>query len=331
MTIATQDMENFRFFLLKKGLEESTVRLHIKLTKRVLSQIETLTKKAVDDFVSRLLDLGRNIRYINQYIVAIRYYGQYKNEPALLEVELLKERRNNRYLPAIMSDEEIDAFLHVPNPYPVGSVFWRKWESWTLFWMICAYHGPRMGEVAKLKKEDISGDTILFNEKTGVRRVPISFVVKDRLLDYLKTCGEYLFPCIRRSRLPHVTEEAWQFEFKKRIRLIGLAGRKNIVPYVLRHSFATRMVDQDVSIAKIQLALGQKQLSTTEKYIHLSTKSVQKMIDNDRLSESHRSDTDVIQIFRDVFNDLAKRFSERVSVDLSENDGGLAIEIKKKK
>lgn len=330
MTIVPEDMENFRFFLLKKGLEESTVRLHIKLTRRVLAQIETLTKKAVDDFVDQLLNLGRNIRYINQYLVAIRHYTLYKDNPVHSEIMLLKERRNNRYMPSIMSDEEINAFLNVTNPYPVGGIFWRKWESWTLFWMICAYHGPRMGEVAKLKKEDIEGDTLVFNEKTGVRRVPISFVVRERLMSHLSQSGDYLFPPIRKSKQPHITEMAWQYDFKRRLKLAGLAHRKTLVPYCLRHSFATRMVDQDVSIAKIQLALGQKQLSTTEKYIHLSIKSVEKIIDSDRLSESYRTGIDIIQIFKETLNEMSKKFAHSVRVNFVESDDGLDIEIKRK-
>jgi len=118
---------------------------------------------------------------------------------------------------------------------------------------------------------------------------------------------------------------SWQEDFRKRIGLLAkdypdLAHRKNLEPYSLRHSFGTRMADENVSLFKIQKAMGHKKLDTTAKYIHMSLKAVAEMIDNDRLAMPHKKGSDIVQSFIDFFHEADKRYSHKVFINVTKRD-----------
>lgn len=331
-------LEQYKLYLLRdKGLQTSTVATNLKLLKRLQKSADCLNTDSLSKFISKLIEERKNVNYINQYIVVAHYYGEVFKIDDLASYPLYKPHgREDDYLCAIMSDEEVDAFLTLPNPYPRGSLYWRRYELWSAFWYICAYHGCRMGEAASLRKipikteqghVDFGRNLIVFDGKTGPREVPMSFVVKEKLKKYISSVdGDYLFPCLHKnSRRPIVTDVAWSEDFWKRIKRVdkqlpGIATRLNLKPYSLRHSFGTRQADEDFAISKIQKAMGHSRLDTTQKYIHMSLKGVSEMIQHDRLSLPHKKGTEIAQMLVDLLNDADKKYRDKVFIDVKKND-----------
>ena len=60
-----------------------------------------------------------------------------------------------------------------------------------------------------------------------------------------------------------------------RVRAAGI--RQSVNPHLLRHSFATHLLDRDANILQVQATLGHTSLRTTSNYIHLSQKQLQNM------------------------------------------------------
>ena len=81
----------------------------------------------------------------------------------------------------------------------------------------------------------------------------------------------WLFPGQPRSRPLH---RATVFRIcRKAGRLAGL--KKTVYPHVLRHSFATHLLEAGADLRTIQVVLGHRSLRSTTQYLHVATKTIQ--------------------------------------------------------
>lgn len=145
------------------------------------------------------------------------------------------------------------------------------------FFMTLLYAGLRHAELAQLEWDDIilTGDTKkiriindkTFNTKTKRNReVPIL----DDLLPYLiewrklnpKATG-LVFPNRNGNRRP-ATDSAFRRAWNNICKIAGLEG--NAIPYMLRHTFATKMLEGGLSAPQLQRLMGHKSFDTTLKY-----------------------------------------------------------------
>ena len=138
--------------------------------------------------------------------------------------------------------------------------------------------GFRLSELINLKVKDID-----FNEGVGwVRKGKGS---KDRMVIVSKTLlkelkkfvkdkdkNEYIFT---NNKNKPFSPRNIQLILKKAQRKSNIG--KNIHPHMLRHSFATHLLEDGVDIRKIQELLGHSDLSTTQIYTKVSTKELKKV------------------------------------------------------
>ncbi|WP_244420801.1 tyrosine-type recombinase/integrase [Mesorhizobium japonicum] len=128
--------------------------------------------------------------------------------------------------------------------------------------------GAKTNEIINLKWEDISADIKEIHLSRGKGRYERTIPASSRLIEILapikkKASGPGPFSGIEQ----HKYRAAWN-EAKVRA---GLGDEAGVVPYVLRHTCASRLVQGGVDLRRVQLWLGHRTLKMTMRYDYLST------------------------------------------------------------
>lgn len=133
--------------------------------------------------------------------------------------------------------------------------------------------GCRLGEILSLQWADVASDAILIRSsvaKSGKRRsVPINSTAKS-IIESLDTKGKYAYLFINpKTGKPYTTiMKVWS-------RLRNKAGLPHLRIHDLRHQYASFLVNSGRSIYEVKTILGHADIKTTERYAHLSSKTLQ--------------------------------------------------------
>lgn len=137
--------------------------------------------------------------------------------------------------------------------------------------------GLRVSELVSLKRKAIRGQPPLLHiiGKGGRERiVPIGRAAMEAVHAYLSALGSahasstFLFPS--RGKSGHLSRVAVFLQLKVLARQAGIAPAA-ISPHILRHAFATHLLDHGADLRALQDLLGHAQLSTTQIYTHVTT------------------------------------------------------------
>lgn len=144
--------------------------------------------------------------------------------------------------------------------------------------------GLRISEALSLNVKDLrSGDTLSITGKGNKQRiVPVGRKAKIAINNYLKVrsklsrANEEPALFITKSGKRMTPNQAWRMVNSK---MAGISESPQKSPHVLRHTFATHMLDSGADIRSVSEILGHSSLSTTQVYTHLSV---------ERLKESYK-------------------------------------------
>jgi integrase/recombinase XerC len=137
--------------------------------------------------------------------------------------------------------------------------------------------GIRVSELVGLNFSDInfSGKTIRVTGKGNKERiVPIGATALAAIQDYREGLHQARIAANQRSPL-FLNKNKGRLTARSVARILDTAARKAglavpVAPHDLRHSFATHMLDAGLDLRMVQELLGHKQLSTTQRYTHVS-------------------------------------------------------------
>ena len=169
-----------------------------------------------------------------------------------------------RKLPKILSQDEVARLIDASN-----SLFER-----TLL-MVLYGTGMRRSEVARLKIDDIDSQRMVIHVVNGKggkdRDLPLSPKLLETLRAYWRWLKPqtYLFPSRnhRAVEQPITDKIVWR-ACNEAARRAGI--RKTVTPHLVRHSWATHLLEAGTDLRTIQLLLGHEDLEVTARYLHLS-------------------------------------------------------------
>jgi integrase/recombinase XerD len=229
----------------------------------------------IQGYLSHRFEKGLSARSTARFLSSIRRFFGYAHAQGLRQdnpCQLLVTPKWGRPLPKALTEAEVERLLQVPD-ITHGIEFRDKVMLELLY--AC---GLRISELIGLELS-------MLNIQQGVLRV-IGKGNKERLIPmgeeacywiqrYLKEVRSVLlskgivsvFVFVDRQGVP-MTRQAFWYRVKHYAKRLGLS--KSISPHVLRHSFATHLVNHDADLRVVQLLLGHSSLSTTQIYIHVA-------------------------------------------------------------
>ena len=171
-----------------------------------------------------------------------------------------------RKLPNILSLEEVTRLINASS-----SLFQR-----TLL-MVLYGTGMRRAELARLKIADIDSQRMVIHVVDGKghkdRDLPLSPVLLETLRAYWRWLKPrtYLFPSrMHRDCEQPISDKVIWLACSNAGKKAGIRKRSN--PHLIRHSWATHLLEAGTDLRTIQLLLGHEDLETTARYLHLSQK-----------------------------------------------------------
>jgi site-specific recombinase XerD len=203
-----------------------------------------------------------------QTLCALRFVFQVTmgREDSLRGIPCPKEPKR---LPVVLSRDEVAQFFQVAY----------RLKSRTMLMTIYSA-GLRVSELVGLRPSDIDSRRMLIRVEQGKGRKDRYVMLSPRLLVELRKYWKaarpksWLFP----GRDPNQPLRCRTVEMSctRTGRRAGL--RKNVTPHVLRHTFATHLLEAGVDIRTIQALLGHRSLKTTALYTYVSADKVRKVI-----------------------------------------------------
>jgi integrase/recombinase XerD len=247
---------------------------------------ETLSLQDLEAFVRGLMAEGYSPRSVARMVAGIR--GFYKHllvsrVVATNPAEDLQPPRAWRELPRYLSLEEVDALLGAPDLSTPRGLRDRAMLD------VLYATGLRVSELVSLRPSDVNLDVgflTCIGKGDKQRIVPVGEQAIAALRRYLAggrtallkgRASPWLFPGGRG------TTALTRVGFWKLLKAYALkAGvTSDVSPHVLRHSFATHLLDRGADLRAIQMMLGHAALSTTQIYTHVLESRLK------RLYESH--------------------------------------------
>jgi site-specific recombinase XerD len=214
----------------------------------------------------------------NYYLIALRSFLKYlmKREIASLapdRIELAKIKE--RHLDLISSDE-LKRLLNAPDGNDIKVL--RDRAILELFFST----GLRLSELSSLNRDlDLSKDEFSIRGKgEKVRVVFLSEEAKDRVRAYLKMrkdLTEPLFTQTSRNKSGDGRLTPRSIERIVKHYAIKAGISKKVTPHVIRHSFATDLLENGADIRSVQMMLGHANIATTQIYTHITDKQLREV------------------------------------------------------
>ncbi len=210
------------------------------------------------------------IRGMFRFLVAERHL---KNDPT----ENLENPRVWTSLPKSIQGEEVEALLNAPDrTTPEGL---RDAAMLELLYAT----GLRVSELIRVKIDDLvmdAGFLRTIGKGAKERIVPFGDAARDAIVAYsergrsafVKQPDPHLFLSTRGRPM---SRQSFWMKIVRYARTAGIAT--HISPHVLRHSFATHLLENGAHLRSVQMMLGHSDISTTQIYTHVSRARLQKM------------------------------------------------------
>lgn len=196
---------------------------------------------------------------ISHIVCAIQFFF----EKVLKNKIYLPRPKRNKTIPVILTPEEIKRMIE-----STSNIKHR------LILKILYGCGLRVSEGVNIKKEDINSTENLIHIRLAKgkkdRFVKIPESIKKELESYCSlNDSEFLFPSNRGGKLTTATIQAIVEQSAKRANI-----SKEVYPHLLRHSFATHLLEQGTDLRIIQKLLGHADIRTTQMYTQISQQSI---------------------------------------------------------
>ena len=240
-------------------------------------------EQAVKEYLDYLHEIGKKSSTVSRNLASIRSFYQFlvRNKKILVDLtNNIQAPKIEKRVPSILTAKEVELLLDQPQDVDLKGIRDKAMLEF-------AYAtGMRVTEIISLNLEDVNFDEAYVSCKTGTkqRNIPLGTMSLKALKDYVEEARPYLikdegvkslFVNINGKRLTR--QGFWKIVkyYKEQAHIT-----KDITPHVLRHSFATHLLQNGADLKAIQSMLGHSDISSTQVYMQFQDEGLKNVYKN---------------------------------------------------
>jgi integrase/recombinase XerD len=272
----------------ERGLSENTLQSYrydlLQLACHQKSRgrgLQAANREDLLNFLALQVQQGRSPRSLSRYLSGIRQFyrwllreGRIQEDPSAL----IESPRLGRGLPRALSEQQVVDLLEAPDAdKPLGL------RDRTMLELMYAT-GLRVSELVSMETASLNvnqGVVRIMGKGGKERLVPLGEEASSWIQRYLdesrpilmkRGICEQIFVTTRKSGM---TRQAFWHLIRRYAAIAGI--EQKVSPHVLRHSFATHLLNHGADLRVVQLLLGHSDLSTTQIYTHIAREGLKQL------------------------------------------------------
>ena len=272
---------------LEDGLSKNTLESY----RADLSQFNTwLTKQHKELLSANQADIQQYLavkfpqskpRSISRLIASMRRFYRYALRENLIKTDptlQIESPKLPRSLPKSLNEQEVEDLLNAPDiSQPIGL------RDRAMLELLYA-SGLRVSELVTVKVNEVStqdGVVRVTGKGSKTRLVPMGEEAADWIDQYLKQARPEILQkrlcdaMFVTARADAMTRQAFWYLIKRYALMAGIT--KHMSPHVLRHAFATHLLNHGADLRVVQMLLGHADISTTQIYTHVARERLKQL------------------------------------------------------
>jgi site-specific recombinase XerD len=247
---------------------ENTADSYVSCFEKFINYYKDVTLLNINEqhiraYMEHLIQNKRSNSTINQTINAIKfYYEKVLGMPKRFYD--LERPRKQKALPKVLSKEEVKVIIQNTNNIKHKCIVSLLYSA-----------GLRRSELINLKIDDVESKRMMLKINNAKQNKDRYTMLSERMLQELRLYYKeyrpkyYLFEGVKGGKY---SEESVLNVVKKASIKSGI--QKRVTPHMLRHSFATHLLESGTDLRYIQILLGHSSTKTTEIYTHIANNSI---------------------------------------------------------
>ncbi len=250
--------------------------------------LETATREDVVAYLSRLDAEGMAASSAARRLSALRQFHKFLCADQIRPddpTRIVASPRTRRPLPAVLSVAEVDRLLATAeaeaNAAASPSAEDRARRLYVMLELLYAT-GMRVSELVGLRRAAVMRDTsflTITGKGSKERIVPLNDRARDAVRAWLATLepGLWLFPA--GGEEGHLSRQVFARDLKGLAARAGIASAR-VAPHVLRHAFASHLLQGGADLRVVQTLLGHTDISTTQIYTHVLDERLRTLVES---------------------------------------------------
>lgn len=236
-----------------------------------------VNREQITGYMTQLKEKGLAAATIARKLAAIKAFYRFMTAEGYMDAnpaEVVEAGTKGIKLPRVLSEDEVVRLLNQPDITTADG-----FRDRTMLEVLYAT-GMRVSELINLTLERVDLNMkyiIAFGKGSKERIVPLGSVAAEFLQQYLEKVRPKLTHEDRNTNIVFLAFGGHELTRQRFWQIIRAYGRKAninkaLTPHILRHSFATHLLDNGADLRSVQELLGHSDISTTQIYTHLTNK-----------------------------------------------------------